>query len=179
MTGAFLDAVGVPIDKLTGQGNSRRDGNKGRRQVNRRFGEAVRPDISYRPRPGAYGVILSGNRMLLTHQSHPEPEYQLPGGGIDPGEGAVQALHREVFEETGWGIQASRRLGAYLRYTYMPEYHFWARKTCQIYLCTATRQMGDIPEPHHTAVWLPIRHAVARLTNPGDRHFASLVLGQA
>lgn len=63
--------------------------------------------------------------MLLTHQDAPEPEVQLPGGGIDPGESPVQALIREVYEETGWRISRPRRLGAYRRFTYMPEYDLW------------------------------------------------------
>ena len=38
--------------------------------------------------------------LLLTHQNAPEPEFQLPGGGIDPDEHPIKALHREVMEET-------------------------------------------------------------------------------
>ena len=37
-----------------------------------------------------------GGDLLLTHQSRPLPEFQLPGGGIDPGETPLQALRREV-----------------------------------------------------------------------------------
>ena len=101
----------------------------------RRYGQSVRNDVNYRHRPGAYGVILHLDKILLTHQAWPEAELQLPGGGIDTGESAVQALHRECMEETGWKIQIDRRLGAYQRFTYMPDYGFWAQKICHIYLC--------------------------------------------
>ncbi|MFN4129613.1 MAG: NUDIX domain-containing protein, partial [Paracoccaceae bacterium] len=70
----------------------------------RRFGEPVKPGQKYRPRPGVYAVLIDGAHVLTTHQADPVPEYQLPGGGIDPGEHPVAALHREVLEETGWKI---------------------------------------------------------------------------
>jgi 8-oxo-dGTP diphosphatase len=70
----------------------------------KRYGESVRYDVKYTPRPGAYGVIMNYNQIMLTHQSIPEPEIQLPGGGIDQGESALQALHRECLEETGVAV---------------------------------------------------------------------------
>ncbi len=94
-----------------------------------RFGTPPRKDVRYTMRPGAYAVLLQGDQMLLTHQADPTPEFQLPGGGIDPGESPVVALMREVFEETGYRIAKPRRLGAFRRFTYMPEYDLWAVKT--------------------------------------------------
>ena len=61
----------------------------------RRFGARPDPDRRYRMRPGAYAILSRGSSVLLTFQHRPEPEFQLPGGGIDPGESPVQALHRE------------------------------------------------------------------------------------
>jgi len=143
--------------------------------MNRRFGEAIKHGVRYRPRPGAYGILRLGQKILLTHQSQPDDEFQLPGGGIDAGESPLAALHREVFEETGWGISVDRRLGAFLRYTYMPEYDLWARKTCHIFLCRPTRQKGEIPEPFHTAHWVDLSKAQIILSNQGDRHFVELL----
>ncbi|MFT4716233.1 MAG: 8-oxo-dGTP diphosphatase [Paracoccaceae bacterium] len=137
----------------------------------RRFDDARVSGVRYTNRPGAYGILQRGRDVLVTFQSLPIPEYQLPGGGIDPGETPVRALHREVFEETGWGIRISRRLGAFQLYTYMPEYDLWARKVAQIYLCHPTRVLGPVPEPNHVAHWLPMDEAVNLLGNGGDRHF--------
>ena len=72
--------------------------------------------------------------MLLTYQDGPVPEFQLPGGGIDPGESPVRALHREVMEETGWTIFAPRRIGVYRRFCYMPEYGSHAEKLCSVWI---------------------------------------------
>jgi len=141
-----------------------------------RFGTPPRRDVTYKLRPGSYAVLLKGEQMLLTHQAAPVPEFQLPGGGIDPGESPVMALMREVFEETGYRIAKPRRLGAFRRFTFMPEYDLWAEKLCTIYMATPTLRIGPPNEPGHEAVWMDIAEATAQLGNAGDRHFAGQFL---
>lgn len=135
----------------------------------RRYGEPVKTGQHYRRRPGVYAVLLRGDSILATFQQAPVPEFQLPGGGIDAGEQPVAALHREVIEETGWKIDVIRRIGAFRRFTYMPEYDLWAEKLCTVYLARPVLRLGPPSEAGHTAVWLPVAEAVARLGNPGDR----------
>ena len=142
----------------------------------RRYGEAVRPGVSYTRRPGAYAILWRNDALLLTHQAEPVPEFQLPGGGIDPGESPVAALHREVFEETGWRIARPRKLGAFRRFTYMPEYDLWAEKLCHIYLAFPVRRHGPPSEPGHTAIWMPVALAARELGNDGDRAFVENLL---
>ncbi|MDR5652633.1 NUDIX hydrolase [Ruixingdingia sedimenti] len=142
----------------------------------RRFGDSPQSGIRYRRRPGVYAVLLRGRDVLLTHQSAPVPEFQLPGGGIDPGEQALPALHREVREETGWSMAVTRRLGAFRRFTYMPEYDLWAEKLCTVYLARPVARLGPPSEPGHRAIWAPIGTAVGLLGNDGDRHFLRRLL---
>ncbi|WP_116132883.1 NUDIX hydrolase [Tropicimonas sp. IMCC34043] len=137
----------------------------------RRVGERVKPGQDYRLRHGVYAVLMKGDLVLLTHQAAPTPELQLPGGGIDPGEQPLAALHREVFEETGWSMRPHRRLGAFRRFTYMPDYDLWAEKLCTVYLGRPGQRLGPVPEPEHQAVWMPARDAADMLGNSGDRHF--------
>lgn len=127
-------------------------------------------------RPGAYAVLLRGTDMLITYQAAPDDEFQLPGGGIDPGESPVVALHREVFEETGWTIGTPLRLGAFRRFVFMPEYDMWAEKLCTIYLARPARRIGPPSEPGHSAHWVSVLAAVQMLGNAGDRHFAARFL---
>ncbi len=141
----------------------------------RRFGEPVRGTQAYRPRAGVYAILLRGSDVLMTFQEDPRPELQLPGGGIDPGESPLQALHREVWEETGWSIAAPRRLGAYRRFTYMPEYDKWAEKICAIYLARPALRLGPPTEPGHSAVWVPLADAWRLADVEGERQFLGLL----
>jgi 8-oxo-dGTP diphosphatase len=133
----------------------------------RRIGEpwAPRP---YRDRRGAYAVIAGRRGLLLVDQ---EGELQLPGGGIDPGESPLQALHREVREETGWRIALLRRLGAFQRYAWLTDYGYWARKVQTVYLARAVRPLPVRLEPGHTPLWMPPARAARELHVEGDREF--------
>lgn len=142
----------------------------------RRFGEPPLSGVSYTNRPGAYGIIRKGRDLLITEQTYPKPEFQLPGGGIDEGENAITALHREAFEETGWTIAIHKKLGAFVFFTYMPEYDLYARKICHLYLCDAVLQKSAPLEVGHSAVWMSPETAATKVGNPGDRAFISATL---
>lgn len=144
----------------------------------KRYGEPVKPGQHYRRRAGVYGVLLAGDDVLLTHQAEPIPEYQLPGGGIDPGENPIAALHREVYEETGWHIAPPRHIGTYRRFTYMPEYDKWAEKVCAIFIARPTLRMGPPTEAGHRAIWASAAEALQIVTNQGDRAMLARALAQ-
>jgi 8-oxo-dGTP diphosphatase len=139
-----------------------------------RFGEAIDPSRRYGLRPGVYAVLHLGSKLLVTHQSAPQSEIQLPGGGIEVGESPIPALHREVMEETGWTIAGPRRLGAFRRFTYMPDYDRWAEKVCAVYLARPVLRRGLPTEQGHMAIWMSFAEAAQMLGNAGDRHFLRL-----
>ncbi|MFW2542860.1 NUDIX domain-containing protein [Primorskyibacter sp. 2E107] len=139
----------------------------------RRYGQPPEAGRRYILRPGVYAILPRYGQLLLTHQSRPHPELQLPGGGIDPGEHPIAALHREVFEETGWHIGNPRRLGAFRRFTFMPEYDIWAEKLCIIYRALPVRPHADPIEPDHRVQWATPEEAAQWLGNPGDRAFVA------
>ena len=137
----------------------------------RRYGTSPKSGQHYKLRPGVYAILPRGGQLLLTYQDAPHFEYQLPGGGIDPGESPIQALHREVFEETGWRIAAPRRIGAFRRFVFMPEYGMNAEKICHIYIALPVRPHGPPREAGHHAVWLSPERAIAEVANDGDAAF--------
>ena len=133
----------------------------------RRYG-TIKPGQTYIDRAGVYAVIVSGRSLLVTEEQSDVNEFQLPGGGVDPGESLLQTLHREVREETGWVVAPIHKLSVYQRFTYMPDYDRWARKICHIFLCRPVLQKSPPTEIHHTEVWMSKSDAVSLLASPGD-----------
>lgn len=62
---------------------------------------------------GAAAVIVRGGRVLLVHHTYGELNWEIPGGGADPGESAEAAARREALEETGVIIAGLRLTGVY------------------------------------------------------------------
>ncbi len=138
-----------------------------------RLGEPRLSGRRYRLRPGAYAILPRNGKLLLTVQFGNQIEIQLPGGGIDTGESSIAALHREVFEETGWRISRPRRLGAFRRFVFLPEYDLWAEKICHVFLARPTRAVSQPVDPDHQVLWAVPQRAICLLNHEGDRFFAS------
>lgn len=63
-------------------------------------------------RVAAYGVIVDNGRILLAHWNEGgRSGWTLPGGGIDPGEDPIDAVVREIAEETGYEAVPGALLG--------------------------------------------------------------------
>lgn len=142
----------------------------------KRIGENPEKGIPYRDRMGAYAIIFGADgNLLLVEESE---ELQLPGGGIDPGESPMQALHREVIEETGWRISQARRFGCFQRFVYMPDYDLWARKVQLIFMARAVRSLGPPTEAWHQPLWMAPADAAIRLDVEGDRAMVTAAIAR-
>ena len=71
--------------------------------------------------PGGDAVAVlafdEGGRVVLTRQyRHPLQRtiFDLPAGGVEPGEAFIDAARRELREETGYSAGTIERLGAFL-----------------------------------------------------------------
>jgi ADP-ribose pyrophosphatase YjhB (NUDIX family) len=65
-------------------------------------------------RVAAYAVVAVDGRVLLTQMSENTPipgQWALPGGGLDHGETPIDAVVREVHEETGLLVRPERLAG--------------------------------------------------------------------
>lgn len=63
--------------------------------------------------PSAAAVIRNEQNEILLHQRTDNGQWSLPGGAMEPGEEAAQAVIREVFEETGLEVLLIGLVGIY------------------------------------------------------------------
>ena len=67
------------------------------------------------PAPAAVAALVRGDRVLLARRAGPPwaGTWDLPGGFVEQGESAEQALCRELREELGIRVGRARYLGSY------------------------------------------------------------------
>lgn len=124
-------------------------------------------------RPSVYGVIIRDGKILLVPQWD---GYDFPGGGIDLGEPMIDALVREIKEETGY----IAKLGVVLHATDSFFYHPHREKGFQTPLIYFSAEViggelstenFDVHEKLYAkqAEWIPIEKAAAlKFYNPID-----------
>ena len=83
-----------------------------------------------------HGVVLEEGRVLLTVRVDLRG-WELPGGGVHPGESDEAATRREILEETGLDVEVERCIGDYVRSGFLPH-------TARVFLC---RPVGGALRP--------------------------------
>ena len=76
---------------------------------------------------GAACVIFDdGDRVLLVHHTYGHLNWELPGGGSEPGEAPDETATRELLEETGLRAEVDRLTGVYFEpdHDFGPMLHF-------------------------------------------------------
>ncbi len=133
------------------------------------FGERE-PGVVYRDRPAAFGIALRDAKIAMVKVTVEGQRtwFDLPGGGVDPGEDDLAAVVREFGEETGLKV----RPGALVM------------RACQLFRQTdgspvnnrsghyVVEIIGEDPalkiEEDHELVWLEPEEALRRLRH--DSH---------
>jgi mutator protein MutT len=83
-----------------------------------------------RPVVGVGGVVIADGRALLIRRAHPplEGEWSIPGGKLEIGETLVNAVRRELAEETGIEVRVGDLIEVFERIfpddAGQPKYHY-------------------------------------------------------
>ncbi|MEO1090237.1 MAG: NUDIX domain-containing protein [Pseudomonadota bacterium] len=130
------------------------------------------PARSWRDRHVVYAVVVddAGRLLVVDHAQ----QRLLPGGGINAGETAAEALLREGLEEVGQQLEVGREFGL-ARHFFDPDDGAPPRhKLCRYRQATAGAVVGPPSEPDHVPLWLPVDRALSTLTHAVDRWAVSL-----
>lgn len=123
------------------------------------------PGRTYRDRPAAFGIVERGGKIALVRIEKPNhPAWiDLPGGALDPGEDAAQAVVREFGEEAGLKIAADQAYAyADQRFINTDGEAFNNRGTF-FTLTLVGEDAGLKIEDDHALVWLAPAEALVRL----------------
>lgn len=111
--------------------------------------------VDYPLRACVFGLCQDeAGRLALARLPTPDGDvYDLPGGGIDPGETDLQALAREFLEEAGLPI-APLGLLARARQIWTPHDGPPRTSNCAFFHCVASGPAIAPTEPDHQLCWI-------------------------
>ncbi len=118
----------------------------------------------------AAAVITDGNKVYATQRGYGEHKggWEFPGGKVEPGETAEQALIREIREELDIGIEPMELLAE----TVYDDPSFRLRMDC--FRCRITEGEPVLRE-HAAACWLDAEHLDSVRWLPADRTVLPLI----
>ena len=100
-------------------------------------------------RDSAFAIILHSHHILLV-KARDKDTWQLPGGRIESGESPVDAVIREVKEETGLEARVGRLTGRYRRED---------GTVARVYAARARGKLAGARQEIVAQRWVPIREA--------------------
>lgn len=127
----------------------------------------------------AGGIVLNTEgKVLVVNQRG--TSWSLPKGHLDPGEDALSAARREIYEESGVSdVRLIRELGSYERYRIGLNGAEDRSEFKKIHIFLFTTDQRDLKpiDPHNPhALWVDKHRVAGMLTHPKDREFFESVV---
>lgn len=125
-------------------------------------------NIEYRKRPGAYAIIINKNDDKVGIVTDGKDYFYL-GGGIEQGETKLDALKRELFEETGYSIKNIKefeKVGSYI----FSEDKGYLEVIANVYIAEFDEKVTRPIEKDHTVLWVKPEEYVDKMLREWQRY---------
>ena len=107
--------------------------------------------------PAVKSIIVNNDKVLILKKRHYiSNPYDLPGGTVKPFENELNALLREIKEETNMIVEPIKNLGPH-KIIALPELHVSAN----IYLCKYKSGKMKLIKEHQSYQWVPMNEIKA------------------
>ncbi len=118
-------------------------------------------NIEYTKRPGAYAIIINKNSDKIGIVTDGRDSFYL-GGGIEKGETKIEALKRELIEESGYSIKNIKEfeeVGSYI----FSEDKGYLEVIASVYIAEFDKKIAEPIEKDHTVLWVKPEEYVSKM----------------
>ena len=129
------------------------------------FGVRI-PGCGYVVRPSAYAILRDEAGCVAIVRE--DKGWFLPGGGIEAGETAEQAVMREVLEECGFTVELGPIVASATEIVHSPAGHTGVDKA-SVFFDAVIVTVGTATEPGNEVAWVPRGEATRRLSHASHR----------
>lgn len=122
----------------------------------------------YRKRPGAYAIMIHPSDQKIGIVTDGE-NYFYFGGGMEEGESRLEALTRELLEETGYtikNIKEWKEVGSY----FYDKKKGYLDVIASVYLAEFDQKIAEKMEQDHTILWIEPEEYVDKMYSPWQRY---------
>ena len=117
-------------------------------------------NIKYKKRPGAYAIIRRNEDDKIAIVT--DGDFFFLGGGIENGETELDALRRELIEESGYTIKNINKLDEVGCFVYA-EGKGYVEMISHVYVAEFDKKIAEPIEEDHTVIWVKPEDYVGKM----------------
>ncbi len=118
-------------------------------------------NIQYKKRPGSYAIIIRKDDNKIGIVTNGNDNFYL-GGGIEKNETELEALKRELIEESGYtktNIQEFDSVGSFI----FAEEHGYLEVIANVYIAEFDEKVTEPIEKDHVVLWVNAKDYVGKM----------------
>lgn len=118
-------------------------------------------EVDYKKRPGAYAIITRNEDSKIAIVTDGEGIFFL-GGGIEKNENQLEALKRELIEESGYSIKDIKEFDEVSSFLYSKS-RGYLEVQAKIYLARFDKKITEPIEKDHSILWVNPSEYIGKL----------------